>query len=85
MVCQVQKFPSTDQMIEQIEKLCKKVSIHVCSITTMPACGQTQPMDDQHFLHSLIQVHSQVVDIFDNPDVVMAKFVQSLMERVLQV
>ena len=26
-----------------------------------------------------------MVDIFDNPDVVMAKFVQSLLDRVLQV
>ena len=27
----------------------------------------------------------QVVDIFDNPEVVMSKFIQSLLERVLQV
>ena len=31
------------------------------------------------------QVYVQVVDIFDNAEVVMSKFIQSLLERVLQV
>jgi hypothetical protein len=49
----IHKFTSVDEMVDKVEKLCKKV-------------------------------HVQVVDIFDNADVVMSKFIQSLLERVLQ-
>lgn len=33
----------------------------------------------------LLQVHDQMVEIFDNPDTVMTKFVQVVIDRVLQV
>ena len=33
----------------------------------------------------LLQVHDQMVEIFDNPDAVMTKFVQVVIDRVLQV
>lgn len=81
---QVQKFPSADQMIEHVEKLCKKVrkrppapSFHTNGSPSKSKCP--------YFPSFCVQVHLQIVDIFDNPDVVMAKFVQSLLERVLQV
>ena len=99
---QVHKFPSTDQMIESVEKLCKKVRIGLIS-TAAPSASYSSILFSLLSSHdpilppccppplllssppSLPQVHAQVVDIFDNPEVVMAKFVQSLLERVLQV
>ena len=63
-------------MIEHVEKLCKKVLAYLYSMLSrvLRVC----------YMH-VVQVHVQVVDIFDNPDVVMAKFIQSLLDRVLQV
>ena len=39
-----------------------------------------------HFLGPLsLQVHDQMVEIFDHPDVVMTTFVQAVIDRVLLV
>ena len=69
-------------MMEQVKKLCKKVNFQ-------PPVHFTY-IDDYNTSRILslsvcTQVHVQVVDIFDNADVVMSKFIQSLLERVLQV
>ena len=82
-------------MVDKVEKLCKKVSLKPAT-----ALG-TDAICENNFYRFVVcdwftcsvcvcvcvcpQVHVQVVDIFDNADVVMSKFIQSLLERVLQV
>ena len=33
----------------------------------------------------ILQVHDQTNDVFENPDVVMTKFVQTIVDKVIQV
>ena len=48
------------------------VYTHVCAYNHM--CTRTH-----------IQTHDQMVEVFDNPDVVMTKFIQTIIDKVLQV